>query len=385
MHQQIFDLPLFDLLNKTTQTHVYNDHQFFESRDAVLEIIKQPGARIVVHNRYFGPLKDTELEVLKRIVAYYKINSIDSKLIFISSFDIPILKNVSNIHFFYFPEYHAYYYPLYKDFKIEDSKLIKKFLSLNKRGSEHRQLLYRAFYHHNWLKDSYFSYLCETGPCGRLFDEETHNFFEHVLKFWEATCPKIAQWSRPEKNFITTHDHDALKSYQEWASYESSQVDPTWLHSTDLYKQSFCSVIVETSPGNKFINLSEKTIRALCLGHPIIFIATPGTVKFLRTLNFDMFDDLIDHSYDNVIDHQQRMMQSLESVKKINNYSVEELSAINQSLISRRQHNIDIMHKLYNAIPQRSIEILEDITNLIPVQSNDWILSFVRFRASVKN
>ena len=38
-----------------------------------------------------------------------------------------------------------------------------------------------------------------------------------------------------------------------------------------------------------------------------IYISTPFTVETIRDEGFDVFDDLIDHSYDAIVDDRERM------------------------------------------------------------------------------
>lgn len=45
--------------------------------------------------------------------------------------------------------------------------------------------------------------------------------------------------------------------------------------------------------------LSEKTFRVLQLPRPWLLFAATGTVKKLRDFGFDVYDDIVDHSYDN--------------------------------------------------------------------------------------
>ena len=72
------------------------------------------------------------------------------------------------------------------------------------------------------------------------------------------------------------------------------------------------SIIVETFFHDNTINtFSEKTFRCLQLPRPWVLFSTKGAVDFLKKLNFDVLDDLVDHSYDlidNLIDRQQAIL-----------------------------------------------------------------------------
>lgn len=368
-----FNLPLFDYLNfeatKNKNVLTFDDLGFFHNMDQVWEHAKKDGSWVVVHNRYFGPISDQNIEFLNEVATFYKHTDINTNLVFISSFNFPQLKNIKKIKFFYFPEYHAYYYPLYQNFNVDSKPLTKKFLSLNKRGIAHRQLLYQAFYHYKLLDSSYFSYLCETGHCGKLFDQTHHREVDREIEFnWLPKWQEIVNWNKPAEKFITVNDTDVLNQYQAWSDldgWETDTLDPSWTHDHELYRTSFCSVVVESSPEYSFLNLSEKTIRALCYGHPIIFIAAPNTVNFLETLGFDLFRDIIDHSYDSDFDHIERFKKSLTSILKINQYTCEDLTKINQDIEQRRKNNIDVAKKLYQNILPQANSIQEELVNLL--------------------
>ena len=49
-----------------------------------------------------------------------------------------------------------------------------------------------------------------------------------------------------------------------------------------------------------------------------IIVSVPGTVELLRTQGFDVFDDIIDHRYDVVLDKQQRWDKIKETIMKFN-------------------------------------------------------------------
>jgi hypothetical protein len=210
--------------------------------------------------------------------------------------------------------------------------------------------------------------LCETGHCGKLFNEQFYDDINYALELWKDWWPEIGQWVQPPQKFITVNDELTLLDYQLWADkdgWETGNLDPSWVPDIALYKTSFCSVVVETSPENKFVNISEKTIRPLCLGHLIIFIGAPGTVAFLRKLGFDMFDDIIDHNYDTIVDPFKRMKEALNSIKKLNQLSVNEMSMIRQQIQKRRQFNQDLVAQMHDNINLAQIKIFDNIKEII--------------------
>ena len=44
--------------------------------------------------------------------------------------------------------------------------------------------------------------------------------------------------------------------------------------------------------------MTEKTIKALCLGHPALVVGNPSSLQFVRQLGFETFSPFLDESYD---------------------------------------------------------------------------------------
>jgi hypothetical protein len=69
---------------------------------------------------------------------------------------------------------------------------------------------------------------------------------------------------------------------------------------TPYYKNTFVEIVSETSFGEKSFLLTEKTLNSIYGCSFPILLCSQGTVAFLRSMGMDMFDDVIDHSYDSI-------------------------------------------------------------------------------------
>lgn len=105
-----------------------------------------------------------------------------------------------------------------------------------------------------------------------------------------------------------------------------SNVCPEWFKSHPL---------IETSSDRQFI--TEKTIKAFALGQIPIFVALPGYVDKLRDLGFDVFDDVVNHSYDLekdfeikalLITHQLRKLSIKYSIADWNSFLIENMDRL---------------------------------------------------------
>jgi len=217
--------------------------------------------------------------------------------------------------YYYFPEYHAIYWPLYKSKTPIQQEITHTFLSLNKRGDPWRQLLYKKFWQDGLLNKSYFSYLCEDDNYGTLF----HNPTWHANCEWADTdfIPRfMPELSGPWPSEFCVLDNDSLLETYKSKEFNTED-DPTWSIDEHLTNTSYCSVVIETDIGNELVNISEKTIRALALGHPLLVLGVAGTHQYLKDLGFDLLDDVFDNSFDQEPELYARFCKFLSSIDKI--------------------------------------------------------------------
>jgi hypothetical protein len=90
-----------------------------------------------------------------------------------------------------------------------------------------------------------------------------------------------------------------------------------------IFHSCLFNMVVESSsqsdPGIwRSIFLTEKTFKAFGLRQIPIWFAVPGLVAEVRELGFDMFDDIIDHSYDCVENEHLRFTQVFDQIEKLN-------------------------------------------------------------------
>jgi hypothetical protein len=65
------------------------------------------------------------------------------------------------------------------------------------------------------------------------------------------------------------------------------------------------------------ITFTEKTWKPFKLHQVPIYIGIPGSVSTLRSLGFDLFDDIIDHSYDTETDPVKRIKLAVDQLEKV--------------------------------------------------------------------
>jgi len=75
----------------------------------------------------------------------------------------------------------------------------------------------------------------------------------------------------------------------------------------DFYTNAYFNFVVETHFDNNTCFLTEKTFKPILNLQPFIIIGNPGSLKLLNDLGYKTFGDVIRESYDEEIDHKDRM------------------------------------------------------------------------------
>lgn len=142
-----------------------------------------------------------------------------------------------------------------------------------------------------------------------------------------------------------SHRRRAVDILQSWPdgilSYGTALPLPTWDYSTyrgtdndenffrlaDVYGSCAVNIVTETQYDNYPGVICEKTLLAMLAQQIPIVIGHPGIIRNLRDLGFDVFDDVVDNSFDNLP----------------NEHRVEQAILLNRDLILGR-HNLDRFH-----------------------------------------
>jgi hypothetical protein len=111
----------------------------------------------------------------------------------------------------------------------------------------------------------------------------------------------------------------------------------------DSYKECFCAIINETRFAQPFGYFSEKTTTAIESRLPVILVAPPRTLEYLKTFGFKTFDRWWDESYDVEEDHEERLIKIFKLIDFINDKSLEELEEIYNEMSDILEHNAKIV------------------------------------------
>jgi hypothetical protein len=130
-----------------------------------------------------------------------------------------------------------------------------------------------------------------------------------------------------------------------------------------LFRKCAVNIISESSSQTDTnswhsIIVSEKTFKAFAMLQIPIWWAVPGVVDCVRTMGFDVFDDIIDHSYDQEHNEDLRFEMLIKQIKQLESKNLAQLRA---ELMPRLTANWETLDHKCNASFGEFRRILKDL------------------------
>lgn len=196
------------------------------------------------------------------------------------------------------------------------------FSSLNGRARWHRVLLAKCMMNKPYIDQCAFTFNDRGLP-------------DHHKSIWDQPS---SWWVDLE--YAGDQRQQLLSFIKENLPYKNFQADGYGSDLTnsnnDAYHNSYINIITETNISQPFF--SEKTFKALANGQFFISINASGSLDFLKSFGFDTFDDIIDQSYDKILDPYKKILavsDLLDDLIKLN------WPKIWKSTQTRRQKNVE--------------------------------------------
>lgn len=122
------------------------------------------------------------------------------------------------------------------------------------------------------------------------------------------------------------------------------------------------SIVIETYfDENRTVAYSEKIFRQLQMPRPFVLFCAQHAVSHLRKLGFNVYDDLVDHSYDSDPFEIARQVKILNVVDHFKNV------VYTQSMLSdfkhRAEHNQKVLDHLKSAWPKKLEDLKQALSN----------------------
>jgi hypothetical protein len=200
---------------------------------------------------------------------------------------------------------------------FNENKEGKFFLCHNRSPKPHRYCILTLLKNENLLEDVNWSLV----PSHTGYDEY---FFSQIF-----TKEDIVKYHEEIKYFLSIQIKKSdYESEENWFKPNISEINveglPLWMRIPEkqtTFENSYINIVTESSyvDSEFIVHITEKSFRPFYYYQLPIFVASHHHIKHLKEIyGFDMFEDIIDHSYDNIVDQRDRLFKIVKEVKRLN-------------------------------------------------------------------
>jgi hypothetical protein len=105
------------------------------------------------------------------------------------------------------------------------------------------------------------------------------------------------------------------------------------------YADTLFNIITETTCDTNSLNLTEKSFKGIANCHPYLVIGDINTHKHIKDLGFELYEDLIDYSFDSIDNSEIRLNSALKEVKRIYNIGGNGILEWYKKNVDKIEHN----------------------------------------------
>ena len=201
--------------------------------------------------------------------------------------------------------------------RFNENKKGKFFLCHNRSPKPHRYSILVLLKNENIIEDVNWSLVS-----GFKFKDE--------LFFSQLFTKEERQQYKEEIEFFTSIEikKSDFENEESWFKPNSHEINveglPNWMRvpeKVETFENSYVNIVTESSylDSELVVHITEKSFRPFYFYQLPIFVASHHHVKHLKEIyGFDMFEDILDHSYDNVVNDRERLFQIFKEIKRLN-------------------------------------------------------------------
>ena len=142
--------------------------------------------------------------------------------------------------------------------------------------------------------------IADKGLISCMFKDHTGGAIDNNRWRFDKEQEDIKTLFQQGYNRISNYNFPIQDSYEIYGVAQNDNVGNFNRNLRKYYRETFVEFIAETSYTEKCFNLTEKTANAILGCCYPIWISSKGTVEFLRSVGFDVFDDVVNHTYDTI-------------------------------------------------------------------------------------
>ena len=112
----------------------------------------------------------------------------------------------------------------------------------------------------------------------------------------------------------------------------------------DFYIDSYLGIVIDTFY-DIGVFVSEKIYNAMNYHQLFFYLGYPGTLAYLREQGYKTFDDIIDTSYDSILDHGTRLIAARTSLIEFLKQPIESIHLAYKHALTAIQHNKQLVQQ----------------------------------------
>lgn len=160
-------------------------------------------------------------------------------------------------------------------------------------------------------------------------------------------------------NDLFIKDDSIVSSYPVetvWSSLipRSSTAGTTW-YRADFYKNIALDIVCETVFNYPYPYITEKTLRPIACKRIFIIVGAANTLQTLKDYGFKTWSDILDESYDTILDPELRFLSIIDSIDQFCKIPLEEIKC----LLSDRQDRLNYNFKVLQYLRENEVNKLK--------------------------
>ena len=185
-----------------------------------------------------------------------------------------------------------------------------------------------------------------------------------------------------ENNAITWHQligPGGHASMYDWKYFEPRQIrlsdnfNDGWMRPPKQYFEAFAQVISEST---EFVTIfSEKTVMGLICHKPFLIAGPVGIHSKLKDLNFELYDEIFDYSFDTEMDRETRYQLILDNFVRLKEENtLNDLVKLQKKLLPKILYNFENLKKIvfdFSTVPPLMRKIY-NIHSFNGINYNHW-------------
>jgi hypothetical protein len=224
----------------------------------------------------------------------------------------------------------------------------KTFINLNRHARDHRIVTLSYLFGSGVADSGMITYL------GNVNENRSTLLLDRI--YWEFDNSEIKEKILTGFDLMRSALDAPGDTFDIYHVYGNGQNDNIGNFENQLrrrYRDSFVEIVSESSFTPSSFMLTEKTAHAFYGCNFPIMLSGAGAVAHLRELGFDMFDDIIDHSYDLISNPIDRIVTAIDANRRLLTDTDHAKQSWN-TCRSRFERNVEVMRDIYTWYEQRT-------------------------------